>query len=169
MYGLERPVRADDEVGIIERAGHAVALGDADAEPDAVLARGGAERGRLHAGHDEGVFIVPQPLGAPLLRPLADAEAEVHPVGIAGEEQLRKDDHLRRVFPDGPLDERERFFKALPLVEEHRGGLYDGQTAGWLQIFHRGFSFKIGLFAQVRVVRVDAVDVPVRKAPDLGQ
>ena len=49
------------------------------------------------------------------------------------------------------------------------GGLYDGQTAGWLQILHRGFSFKIGLFAQVRVVRVDAVDVPARKAPELGQ
>ena len=65
VHGRERAVRAEDEVGIVERAGHTVALRYTDAH---VCARGLCRRGealRLRAGHDDGVVAVQLPVLVP--------------------------------------------------------------------------------------------------------
>ena len=136
MHGRERAVRAEDEVGIVERAGHTVALRYTDAH---VCARGLCRCGetlRLRTGHDDGVVAVKLPVLSAILIARTDREAEGHAVGVAGDEQLRKHDQLRAAA-GAFRDQAHGLVRARGLVKQHRRRLHDGDAARRFEILHR--------------------------------
>ena len=133
------PVVVEDEVGIVERAGHTVALRYTDAH---VCARGLCRCGealRLRAGHDDRVVTIELPVLPAIFIARADREAERHAVRVAGDEQLRKHDQLRtllRAF----RDQAHGLVRARGLVKQHRRRLHDGDAARRFEIFHMSAS-----------------------------
>ena len=136
VHGGERAVRAEDEVGVIERARHAVALRHPDAH---IRARGLCRRGealRLRPGHDDGVVAVKLPVLAAILIARADREAERHAVRVAGDEQLREHDELCAMLR-ALRDQAHGLVRARGLVKQHRRRLHHGDAARRFEIFHR--------------------------------
>ena len=135
VHGRERAVRAEDDVGIVERAGHTVALRYTDAH---VCARGLCRCGealRLRPGHDDGVVAVKLPVLSAIFIARADREAERHAVRVAGDEQFRKHDQLRAAA-GAFRDQVHGLVRARGLVKQHRRRLYDGDAARRFEILH---------------------------------
>ena len=104
---------------------NSVPLGEAHADiGPRPLGRFGDSLELLVLRHHRGI-VVPLPVHPAFLRPLPQGEAEVEPDGIAGDEQLRKDDEVGLVgrgFVNGAEDLVQRSL----LVEHHGLGL-DGR------------------------------------------
>ena len=144
VHGGERAVRAEDEVGVVERARYAVALRHADAH---IRACGLCRRGealRLRPGHDDGVVAIQLPVLAAVLVACADREAERHAVRVAGDEQLREHDELRAVVR-ALRDQTHGFVRARGLIKQHRRRLHHGDAARRFEIFHMPASLNLFL------------------------
>ena len=130
-----RAVRFKDDVAVIERAYHGVALGKAETDVRARSLRRLGELLKLRLTCDDGCVIIALPVLAAVGVALAHAEAEVHPDGIARYEQLRENYEVG-LLRGGLVNVPQRLFKSRGLIKHHRLSLYQCYPASALNIFH---------------------------------
>ncbi len=144
MQAQQPPVGTEVEQGAVERAPREVAvpLDDADRQIGARLLGRLAERVGGRTGHVHGVVPVrlpgPSPLGAPAAHHGAEAEAP----RIRGDERFGEQDQPRAPRR-GLGGEAAGLLDGRLAVEEHRGGLHDGNS-------HDGRIIGHGCFLLVR-------------------
>ena len=134
-------LRGDHHVSVIQRTGDGVALGIAHTDIDTQLPGAAEELTHLRPVGQQGVVVVHLPVLAAHGLAAAHGEAEGHAVGVAGDEQLRKDNELR-ALAGGLVDEPQGLLKTFVLAEHHRGGLHHRHAAGVLQISHGSTSLQ---------------------------
>lgn len=134
-------LRRDHHVSVIQRTGDGVALGIAHTDIDTQLPGAAEEFTHLRPVGQQGVVVVHLPVLAAHGLAAPHGEAEGHAVGVAGDEQLRKDNELR-ALAGGLVDEPQGLLKTFVLAEHHRGGLHHRHAAGVLQISHGSTSLQ---------------------------